>query len=199
MAKMVHDLALRPSTSTVQAPHWLVSQPTCVPVRLSCSRRKCTRSRRGSTCALRTLPLTVIETCVIGSSLSACLSGFHGQLNTRRLSWASGFCQAPNSKSARRHRVTPAQREVSIGSYRCRQRHPLCLRKLRRVRNKIGPRMNVRGPVGVTRRLARYFQPPDLRVNRAESARLLSGAGSGSPDARLISRSRLSSSGKPAS
>ena len=31
---MVQDLALRPSTSTVQAPHWLVSQPTCVPVRL---------------------------------------------------------------------------------------------------------------------------------------------------------------------
>ena len=33
-AKIVHDLALRPSMSTVQAPHWLVSQPTCVPVRL---------------------------------------------------------------------------------------------------------------------------------------------------------------------
>ena len=28
---MVQDLALRPSTSTVQAPHWLVSQPTCAP------------------------------------------------------------------------------------------------------------------------------------------------------------------------
>ena len=39
----------RPSTMTVQAPHWLVSQPTCVPVRPSCSRRKCTSSVRGST------------------------------------------------------------------------------------------------------------------------------------------------------
>src|SRR5206468_8593120 len=48
-AKMVHDLALRPSTSTVHAPHWLVSQPTCAPVRRSCSRKKWTRSRRGST------------------------------------------------------------------------------------------------------------------------------------------------------
>ena len=61
-AKTVQDLALRPSMSTVQAPHWLVSQPTCVPVRLRCSRRKWTRSIRGSTCALRTLPFTVIET-----------------------------------------------------------------------------------------------------------------------------------------
>src|SRR4030095_7132404 len=57
----VHDLALRPSMSTVQAPHWLVSQPTCAPGRLSCSRRKCTRSVRGSTCALRVFPFTVIE------------------------------------------------------------------------------------------------------------------------------------------
>ena len=51
-AKTVQDLALRPSMSTVQAPHWLVSQPTCVPVRLRCSRRKWTRSRRGSTSRL---------------------------------------------------------------------------------------------------------------------------------------------------
>ena len=34
---------------TVQAPHWLVSHPTCAPVRFSCSRRKWTRSVRGST------------------------------------------------------------------------------------------------------------------------------------------------------
>ena len=48
-AKTVHDLALRPSMSTVQAPHWDVSQPTCAPVRLRCSRRKWTSSIRGST------------------------------------------------------------------------------------------------------------------------------------------------------
>ena len=61
-AKIVHDLALRPSTSTVHAPHWLVSQPTWVPVRSRCSRRKCTSSSRGSTSAVRCLPLTVMET-----------------------------------------------------------------------------------------------------------------------------------------
>ena len=66
-ANTVHDLALRPSMSTVHAPHWLVSQPTWVPVRLRCSRRKWTSSVRGSTCALRTLPLTVMATGIIGA------------------------------------------------------------------------------------------------------------------------------------
>src|SRR5947199_10482494 len=37
--------------------------PMCWPVRRSWSRRKYTSSTRGSTVALRTLPLTVIETC----------------------------------------------------------------------------------------------------------------------------------------
>ena len=64
-AKMVHDLALRPSTSTVHAPHWLVSQPTWVPVKFNCSRRKWTSSIRGSTCAVRRLPFTVMDTRVI--------------------------------------------------------------------------------------------------------------------------------------
>ena len=39
-----------------------IVQPTCAPVSSSCSRRKCTRSRRDSTSPLRTLPLTVTET-----------------------------------------------------------------------------------------------------------------------------------------
>ena len=70
-AKIVHDFALRPSTRTVHAPHWLVSHPTWVPVRLRCSRRKCTRSVRGSTCALRTLPLTVMAMGIIGAPILA--------------------------------------------------------------------------------------------------------------------------------
>src|SRR4051812_40247112 len=67
-ANTVHDLTARPSISTVQAPHWLVSQPTCVPVRFKCSRRKCTSSTRGSTCALRTRPFTVTAICVMSAS-----------------------------------------------------------------------------------------------------------------------------------
>src|SRR4029079_12979194 len=65
-ANIVHDLALRPSTSTVHAPHWLVSQPTCVPVRLRDSRRKGTSRGRASTSAVRTLPLTVTDTLAMG-------------------------------------------------------------------------------------------------------------------------------------
>src|SRR5229473_5971190 len=48
-----------PSTWTTQAPHWLVSQPTCVPVRPSCSRNNCTNRVRPSTVAETGLPFTV--------------------------------------------------------------------------------------------------------------------------------------------
>src|SRR6476659_4866881 len=41
-----------------QAPHWLVSQPMCVPVKPRLSRRKLTSSRRGSTSAAYSTPLT---------------------------------------------------------------------------------------------------------------------------------------------
>src|SRR5262249_43663196 len=51
-----------PSTWTTQAPHWEVSQPTCVPVRRRFSRRYCTKSVRVSTSAVTGLPFTVIET-----------------------------------------------------------------------------------------------------------------------------------------
>ena len=45
-----------------QAPHWLVSQPTCVPVSPRLSRRKLTSSSRGSTSAAYSTPLTFIRT-----------------------------------------------------------------------------------------------------------------------------------------
>ena len=38
-ANMLHDFIARPLTMMVHAPHWLVSHPTCVPVRLRTSRR----------------------------------------------------------------------------------------------------------------------------------------------------------------
>ena len=43
-ASTVHDFTDSPSSSTVQAPHDDVSQPTLVPVRPATSRRKCTSS-----------------------------------------------------------------------------------------------------------------------------------------------------------
>src|SRR5690606_4638947 len=49
-------------TCTTQAPHCDVSQPTCVPVRPWCSRRKRTSSVRSSTVCDTFRPFTTIET-----------------------------------------------------------------------------------------------------------------------------------------
>ena len=46
----------------MQAPQTPVSHPTCVPVRPHTSRRKWTRSRRGSISLSRNIPLTRILT-----------------------------------------------------------------------------------------------------------------------------------------
>ena len=54
-ASIVQDFTASPSTCTTQAPHWLVSQPTCVPVRRRFSRRNWTSSVRGSMSALTAL------------------------------------------------------------------------------------------------------------------------------------------------
>src|SRR5271166_637596 len=69
-AKTVQDLTDLPSRSTVQAPQWVVSQPICGPVRLRSSRRKWIKRVRGSTRPSTALPLTVIDTCVLGIGLS---------------------------------------------------------------------------------------------------------------------------------
>src|SRR5215207_7940120 len=52
-----------------QAPHWLVSQPTCVPVSPRLSRRKLTSSRRGSTSAAYSTPLTFIRTATLAGAV----------------------------------------------------------------------------------------------------------------------------------
>jgi hypothetical protein len=63
---MVQDLTDLPFIITVQAPHWLVSQPMCVPVSPSPSRMWWTSRVRGSTSLSRATPFTVIETlCAI--------------------------------------------------------------------------------------------------------------------------------------
>ena len=61
-ASTVQDLTDSPSSSTVQAPQEVVSQPTLVAVRSATSRRKCTSSMRSSTSAVMSLPLTVRST-----------------------------------------------------------------------------------------------------------------------------------------
>src|SRR5271154_1009658 len=53
---MVHDLTVLPSTTTVQAPQWLVSQPTWVPVNPGIPRMKWTSNCLGSTSPSRLRP-----------------------------------------------------------------------------------------------------------------------------------------------
>ena len=62
-ASIVHDLMAMPFTWTVHAPHWLVSQPTCVPVMSRSSRRAWTSNRLGSTSSSRCVPLTTNAMC----------------------------------------------------------------------------------------------------------------------------------------
>ena len=58
-ARTVHDFVGCPSSNTVQAPQWVVSQPMWVPVSLSSSRIRWTRSVRDSTSAACASPFTV--------------------------------------------------------------------------------------------------------------------------------------------
>ena len=61
-ASTVHDFTDSPSSSTVQAPQDVVSQPTLVAVSPATSRTKCTSSMRSSTSAATSAPFTVIVT-----------------------------------------------------------------------------------------------------------------------------------------
>src|SRR6267378_2853979 len=61
-ANIVQDFTARPFISTVHAPQYVVSQPTCVPVRSHASRRNSTSNMRGSTSRAHGLPLTLILT-----------------------------------------------------------------------------------------------------------------------------------------
>src|SRR5262249_36119681 len=64
-ANIVQDFTANPLTWTTHAPHCDVSQPICVPVIFSFSRRNSTRRRRSSTSAETLLPFTVTVTLVI--------------------------------------------------------------------------------------------------------------------------------------
>src|SRR5579859_4132210 len=57
-ANMVQDFTASPFIRTVQAPQYVVSHPTCVPVRSNSSRSSCTSNMRGSTVTECDLPFT---------------------------------------------------------------------------------------------------------------------------------------------
>src|SRR5262249_28530387 len=73
-ASIVQDLTGRPSTSTVHAPQFVVSQPMCVPVSPSPRRSRCDSSSRGSTSATVRAPLTVTVIRLTGTPAACSLS-----------------------------------------------------------------------------------------------------------------------------
>jgi hypothetical protein len=73
-ASIVQDFTGLPSTSTVQAPQFVVSQPMCVPVSPSPRRIRCDSSSRGSTSATVRTPLTEIVIRRIGTCAASCAS-----------------------------------------------------------------------------------------------------------------------------
>src|SRR5689334_13915745 len=108
-ASTVHDFTGWPSRCTVQAPQWLVSQPTCVPVIAKFSRMRCTSSSRDSTSASRTAPLMV--------TLILCLA-----ISVRSRS-LDGFLERPRREHAR-HLLLVLDRAFAVGRGRAfRRRH----------------------------------------------------------------------------
>src|SRR5579885_2762575 len=67
-ASTVHDFTALPSMCTVQAPHWLVSQPTWVPVRPRSRRIRSTSSVAGLVSSSTGASLTVMRTFKVQSS-----------------------------------------------------------------------------------------------------------------------------------
>src|SRR5713101_10597 len=63
-ANIVQDFTAKPFISTVHAPQYVVSQPTCVPVRSHASRRNSTSNMRGSTWRAYGLPFTLMLTAI---------------------------------------------------------------------------------------------------------------------------------------
>src|SRR3954462_12572426 len=82
---MVQDFTGSPSISTTHVPQLDVSQPQCVPVSPSASRRKCTSSRRGSTPSVCVCPLTDTVISIPGQSTetSGWVPDFQGGRETR--------------------------------------------------------------------------------------------------------------------
>ena len=115
-ARVVHDFTARPSMCTTQAPHCEVSQPTCVPVRPSVSRRSETSSVRSSTSAVTALPFTVRLTVVMLSSRSI-RRGQNIRCPRRLLPFPAPPKERPSIESAARALVWPV-RSGSGGNHR---------------------------------------------------------------------------------
>src|SRR3954470_11389309 len=97
MAQLLTDL---PSTQTVQAPHWLVSHPTWVPVRRRCSRSRSTSSVRGSTSTAWLFSLTFSVIVAINLPFPESCPQAAGCETHRILSLGRGRCKTGGGLSS---------------------------------------------------------------------------------------------------
>ena len=122
-ASIVQLLTALPSTWTVHAPHWLVSHPTCVPVRPSSSLITWTRSRLGSTSTSLLSPLTSSATCSSPTRETSFAPSSGGAATCR--SGVRGVRVAPGVDRARGDWIVPPWRRacnrVSRGGHRARR------------------------------------------------------------------------------
>src|SRR4051812_46902502 len=95
-----------------QAPHWLVSQPMCVPVRPRLSRKKLTSSSRGSTSAAYSTPLTfsltatrlgaAIVVAIVSALLRLLAAVHHGHGGTESVAFSRRLAVTPFRAGERR-------------------------------------------------------------------------------------------------
>ncbi|SPD68097.1 protein of unknown function (plasmid) [Cupriavidus taiwanensis] len=81
-ASVRQALMRRPSTSTVQAPHWPRSQPFLAPVRWRISRSASSSVQRGSSCSVQGLPLTWSVTARVAAPGGAVVLQWAGTLSS---------------------------------------------------------------------------------------------------------------------
>src|SRR5579875_886250 len=110
---MVQLFTETPSTWTTQAPHWLVSQPTCVPVRPRYSRRNCTSKVRFSTSRVSGLPFTVMVTVGIRRPPSLLERLVGTEFRARRLSGQASPRSLPQRAKKYSRMITITARAVT--------------------------------------------------------------------------------------
>src|SRR5689334_1389382 len=117
-ASVVQDLTARPSRWTTQAPHWLVSQPTCVPVRRRFSRRNWTSNVLASTSAVAGLPFTVMLILTMrppGAVVVALLSAAVGAAAGAAAVWEPGAGSAGFFSLRNRENMTSSSLAPRLG------------------------------------------------------------------------------------
>src|SRR3984957_15511497 len=118
-ASVRQELIRRPSTSTVQAPHWPWSQPFLVPVRSRWSRNASSKVVHGATLRRRSTPLRTSDNAILSGTSMGCLGDrlLAGAICT------SACLQSPASRYGSWRCVLPASpADTDNAAYTCNKR-----------------------------------------------------------------------------